>query len=439
MGRVKLSVPTGNFTIRTKPNKQGEVTVYLIYNVGSVTIPRSTGVKVQLSDWDIKKQQVRTKNPASARLNNILKLQRAKVDKQIELYDGVLTPDIVGQMMDGKFLSNDKKNEQKDFIDYAIKYNKQRYNLEEIAYSTYYNADLYIKKFQKFIVRLTNEPVIYISDLTLDIFEKYKSSRLKDGNSKEGINKMLTPLLKAVEYAKNNELISIKVASSIINSYFDLKERKYKSDVEDDEVNYLTLNQLSQFVKMYHNVKYDRTRELMDMFLFAFHACGLRVSDIITLEWKHIDWIKCEISKNLFKGNVPHNIPLTEAAMKILLRWREKGYNCRFVFDLLPENFDLTDEALLDKKRLSKNRVLGMSLNAIGLKMGLPFSLSMHIARHSFAVLALSRGVTIHMISRLLGHGSIVTTEKVYAKFLPDSVTTEVITKLSFNEIEPAA
>nr|WP_290585164.1 tyrosine-type recombinase/integrase [Alistipes sp. CAG:268] len=55
-----------------------------------------------------------------------------------------------------------------------------------------------------------------------------------------------------------------------------------------------------------------------------------------------------------------------------------------------------------------------------------------HIARHTFAVMALNRGVTIHMISRLLGHSSIITTEKVYAEFLPDTITEEVKTKLSF-------
>ncbi|WP_441293882.1 hypothetical protein [Alistipes sp. CAG:268] len=46
--------------------------------------------------------------------------------------------------------------------------------------------------------------------------------------------------------------------------------------------------------------------------------------------------------------------------------------------------------------------------------------------------MALNRGVTIHMISRLLGHSSIITTEKVYAEFLPDTITEEVKTKLSF-------
>ena len=243
---------------------------------------------------------------------------------------------------------------------------------------------------------------------------------------------MLTPLIKAAMYATDNDLLSAKVSAQIKQSYFDLKERQYRSEVEDSEVRYLTEEQMQQFVDLYSKVKFNRTREIMDMFLFAFHACGLRVSDIITLEWSHIDWEQHELSKNLVKGKVPHTIPLTDAAMDILKRWQEKNLNKRFVFSLLDSTFDTSDAALLDKKIKSKNRILQTSLNEVGNKIGLPFNLTMHTARHTFAVLALNRGVTIHMISRLLGHSSIITTEKVYAEFLPDTITEEVKTKLSF-------
>ncbi len=55
-----------------------------------------------------------------------------------------------------------------------------------------------------------------------------------------------------------------------------------------------------------------------------------------------------------------------------------------------------------------------------------------HVARHSFAVMALQRGVTLHMISRLMGHASIITTENTYAEFLPSTINEEVKSKLSF-------
>ena len=439
MGRLKSECPSGNFIVRTKPNAKGEVAIYLIYYINGVPVTRSTGVRVNLADWDPKKGMVRLKSPDATRLNNQLRQFRADIDKRIRKYDGTITLQVLADLIDRKYEMQISQPKNVDFIQFAQDYHKRRYDLQKIAYSTYYNGSLYIKQFQCFIADETGEGIIPISNLTLDLFERYKAFRLKKGNTKEGINKMLTPLFKAVEYAKDNELLSIKVASTITTAYFDIKQRKYKSEVESGDIHYLTPEQLNAFINLYDKVLQDRTREIMDMFLFSFHACGLRVSDIITLEWSHIDWKACEIGKNLFKGNVAHTIPLTEPAIAILKRWQKKQYNKRFVFDLLPENYDLKNEADLDMRRKSKNRTIQVSLNALGYKIGLPFNLTMHVARHTFAVMALNRGISLHMISQLLGHGSIITTEKVYAQFLPDTINDAVRNQLAFGSFTPSA
>lgn len=438
MGRIKSEYPVGEFRIRRKPNAKGEVVIYLTYNVNSVAIPRSTGVRINPADWDDKKCMIRLKNPNAARLNNQLKQCRDEIDERIQKYDGLITPQVLADLMDGKYETQISEPKDVDFIKFAQEYHKRRYDLQKIAYSTYYNGSLFIQQFQRFIAAETGEGIILISNLSLDLIERYKAFRLKKGNTKEGINKMLTPLFKAVEYAKDNELLSIKVASTITTAYFDIKQRKYKSEVESGDIHYLTPEQLNAFINLYDKVLQDRTREIMDMFLFSFHACGLRVSDIITLEWSHIDWKACEIGKNLFKGNVAHTIPLTEPAIAILKRWQKKQYNKRFVFDLLPENYDLTNEADLDMRRKSKNRTIQVSLNALGYKIGLPFNLTMHVGRHTFAVMALNRGISLHMISQLLGHGSIITTEKVYAQFLPDTINDAVRNQLAFGSFTPS-
>ncbi len=51
---------------------------------------------------------------------------------------------------------------------------------------------------------------------------------------------------------------------------------------------------------------------------------------------------------------------------------------------------------------------------------------SIHIARHTFAVFALNKGLSMSVVSRLLGHGSTDVTEKVYARFLPETLSSEV-------------
>lgn len=49
-----------------------------------------------------------------------------------------------------------------------------------------------------------------------------------------------------------------------------------------------------------------------------------------------------------------------------------------------------------------------------------------HVARHTFAVLALNNGLSMTVVSRLLGHASTDVTEKVYAKFLPETLSSEM-------------
>ena len=47
-------------------------------------------------------------------------------------------------------------------------------------------------------------------------------------------------------------------------------------------------------------------------------------------------------------------------------------------------------------------------------------------ARHTFCVTALNHGVSLHVVSQLMGHASIQATEKTYAEFLDDTVTDEM-------------
>ena len=125
---------------------------------------------------------------------------------------------------------------------------------------------------------------------------------------------------------------------------------------------------------------------------------------------------------------------MNDDAIRILERWYDRTEGHRFVFGLLDDDFNLQDKEERKRMRLNKNRAIITSLKTIGDKMGITdFSLTMHVARHTFAVWALNEGVDIHLISRLMGHSSVMVTEKVYAKFLPSTLEKEVQDKLNFN------
>ena len=162
------------------------------------------------------------------------------------------------------------------------------------------------------------------------------------------------------------------------------------------------------------------------MFFFAFHACGLRVVDVMTLQWAHVNFEKRDLRKIMIKTSKRHVIPLSDPAISILRKWQEQRPGSRFVFDLVKEDLDLDDPEALYKARSNATKCINQSLVVVGEQLHFGFRLSMHVARHTFAVLALNKGLSMSVVSRLLGHGSTDVTEKVYARFLPETLASEV-------------
>jgi integrase len=188
----------------------------------------------------------------------------------------------------------------------------------------------------------------------------------------------------------------------------------------------LSDEELKRLIEFYNSDTETRRKEFIEMFLFAFHACGLRVVDVMTLQWNHIDFAKKELRKIMIKTNKRHVIPLSDAAIEILRKWKKKNESGKYVFNLLNESLDLDDEEALYKARNNATKCINQALNVVGEKINLKFSLTMHVGRHSFAVFALNKGLSMSVVSRLLGHGSTDITEKVYARFLPETLSAEL-------------
>lgn len=434
MGRATTKIPTGSFYLRVGRNVKGdEGIIYLRYFVCGKYIEHSTDIKVKSSEWNSRLKQVTPDNRDWKRINAKLAAIMAGFDERISEYKKTLTPRVMADILAGRELENETQKNA-DFIEFALEHNKMRYELDQISYSTYDNNRLYILGFKKYLKKRERREELPLCDLSLDIFNRYINYRVVEvKNTKEGINKMLAPMYLAIKYASDNELISTKIATTISTNYLDVKDRKYRSKVVEKPIRYLTPEQMKALVKIQSSLSHQRTREIVDIFLFAFHACGMRVSDIITLEWSHIDWERKEIVKNIFKTKSVGNIPLTDPAIEILERWRKYKRNKRFVFDLLPANFNLKDPKALKNARMAKNRTLQESLKSVGQKIGLSFNMTMHVARHTFAVMAIKKGVNIHMVSRLMGHSSVLVTEMVYAEFLPSEVSKVMREDLAFN------
>lgn len=440
MGRKKADRPTGKFKLRTDQSKSdGVFTLYLEYTLNRKFAKTTTEYKFKLSEWDDKNQKVKGIVKNYNYINGSLSKLKNGIDKAIIDYlDNTrgntkrrLTIDTLRAIVQRKPLTTLGKVENDEFFAMARQLQETNYSQKRIGYSKYENNLCQINMFQRFVKQETKEDVIKCNEIDIDLINGFIKWKQEKGNKPVTINKALYPIKETLELASIKGLASAEMVYLISKSY--LPEDDDSVDREEEEVKYLTEEQLLALLELYPTLKNDRTREILDMFLFSVHT-GLRISDIVTLKWSQIDFETKDIkNKIIIKGRKPLSIPLTSPSLKILEKWKiTYNYNV-YVFGLLPDNFDLNDGELLKKAVNRKNRTILQSLKEVGKKLDLPFDLSMHKGRHTYAVLAINRDVSLHKLSLLLGHGSIMVTEKVYAEFLPTTIKEEVETKLDFN------
>ena len=320
-----------------------------------------------------------------------------------------------------------------DFILYATAYYNHRYQAGEIAWHTWSNSLSHIRSFEAFLQGKHMD----INEMTPELLQTYKQYCLRQGNQTATVNRKLLPLAMTLKEAQREGIVAPDRWLHLSDIYLSKKTgyRSGESAGESEVVRFLTDGQMAQLVQLYDSLPDSPRRDALEIFLFSFHACGLRVSDIVTLEWHHIHRSDATLRKTMVKTRGSLVIPLSAPALEILDRWEQRGLNRRFVFGLLPEDFDFSDAGALERAVDNRNHSLRVHLNNIGKELGFPFPLGMHVARHTFAVKALNTGrVDVHLISRLLGHSSVTVTEKVYATFLLPTLSNELRTRLSFPE-----
>lgn len=92
----------------------------------------------------------------------------------------------------------------------------------------------------------------------------------------------------------------------------------------------------------------------------------------------------------------------------------------RYRLMLLPEA-----QAILERYDYNLNRITNQKANVylkgIAVAAGIKENLTMHMGRHTFATWALSKGVPIEVVSKMLAHADIATTQ-IYAKVLQKEV-----------------
>jgi site-specific recombinase XerD len=293
--------------------------------------------------------------------------------------------------------------------------------------------------------------------LSASCFESYKSQitkLLKFRNTitfadidEHFINKYREYMLEQLHNCENTVGKSLRTLRTFINiaerrgvikqnpfKYISIKRVEGQRDC-------LTREELSQLDTLYHSdaISNRHERHVLQYFLFACYT-GLRYSDLKTLT-------KNDIKENtlvvkMHKTGLTVGVPLSERAKKVLesdshsLRTvqGEEGIKDKKIKDKKIEDKRIKDKKIKDKRGKGKairdienlrlfrvycNKTTNKTLQAIGKRYDIGRHLTCHVARHTFATVSLQLGIPIEVVSKLLGHTNLRTTQ-IYAKIVDE-------------------
>ncbi|MEL1242526.1 tyrosine-type recombinase/integrase [Flavobacterium flavipallidum] len=153
----------------------------------------------------------------------------------------------------------------------------------------------------------------------------------------------------------------------------------------------LTMDECLQIFQVVDNPKHK-------LLLLIGYGAGLRVSEIVTLQWADILFSEYKIHLKNAKGKKDRMVMLPYSIVQSLQLYKEMYNGKHYVF-----------EGQFAGEPYSTTSVQTVMRNALQ-KSGLSKKATVHTLRHSFATHLLENGTDIRYIQQFLGHASIKTT-----------------------------
>ena len=164
---------------------------------------------------------------------------------------------------------------------------------------------------------------------------------------------------------------------------------------------YLTIEEINHLLDIEIKNNFDyRNKAILEL----MYATGLRISEVVDLEFKNIDFDDC-IIRVMGKGSKERIVPINDYAL-----------------DALKEYLDIARPSMLIKgennylfinnhgNKMTRQAIFKIIKKECELK-GINKNISPHTLRHTFATHLLENGADLRVIQELLGHSDISTTQ----------------------------
>lgn len=401
MHQEKLSIL---FVInQAKTNQKGICSINCRITINKERKQFSTGNFINPKDWNSKKQIAESKLTDYKVLNGQLSIIKQKLNNnyfKLQIENALIK---VEDVIDLYFQKPSKKEDS--VISYLNKDLSKLKKLidKDLKQSTWNKFNYAYNDVASFIKFYFNKKDIPLSELNLNFLEQFEYYLKTEKNNKQvTLNKTIQRFRKPIKNA-------------ISEGYLDKDPfLMYKAIRVKKEIIFLSAEELYKLEN--HSFEQIRLSQVKDLFVFCCYT-GLAYQEMANLNRENIsvgfdnmEWIEMKREKT----NKPIAIPLLPQAKSILEKYSNQA-------DLLP--------------RLSNQKV-NSYLKEIADVVGIKKNITHHIARKTFAsTILLYNDVSMEIVSELLGHSSIVTTQESYGKIVQKKVSEAMINlKLRLNK-----
>jgi len=358
----------------------------------------STGCKLESKYWDNEKRKVKSSYPNSVRLNNYLNTLKVKYQDEVLKHE-TANPTISTKQLKNKITGSSET----DFF-LVARLLLDQYQADN-KFGTYRKACSIVEKFKKF-ARKSKFSLEDITPTVLGNYEKFLKTELK--NKINTINKDLRFIRRVFNEAYRMDLISMD--KSPFNRYILKTEKTSKTYLTEKEL--LGIEGLT--FPLDSKIGLHR-----DMFVFSAYCGGFRISDVLNLKAKDFDGSHIHLS--IQKTKAPMSIKIPNKALNIIQKYAEQRVANSFIFPVLSIELKNSDLEEMNRKVWSATAFINNNLKVIARMAGIEKNISFHTARHTWATLALRKGISIDKVSKLMGHAAIKETQ-IYAKIVNEEL-----------------
>ncbi|MDR1120687.1 MAG: site-specific integrase [Dysgonamonadaceae bacterium] len=374
---------------RNKVKSDGTTSVMCRISIDGKSSTLTTGIYCRSDDWNSKKGEIR-----SGMDNNRLTEFRECLEQTYERIlkeHGVVSSELLKNTIVGV-------NSIPTYLLEAGKIEIERLRIRAIeinSNSTHRESRLMQSNLQEYLRSREMEDIAF-SDITEEFGESFKIYLKTIYNRKPSyINRNLTWL---------NRLIYIAIDQEVLRSN-PLEDVRYEKK-EPAKHRYISKSELKRIME---SPMADTRLELVRRAFIFSSLTGLAYVDIHRLYPHHIGKTtegRLYIRKQRVKTNVEAFIPLHPVAEQILMLYNTTD-DSQPVFPLPVRD------------------MIWWDINQIGITMGFKENLSYHQSRHSFGTLALSAGLSIESIAKMMGHANISTTQG-YAQITEQKISEDM-------------